>query len=224
MFKIISYILDILAKFPETDLKTKLREVLYQEIISERIVEYPLVFSSLPGTPGKILDVGCRYSNLVLQTASLGYNTYGIDLSPYPYTHPNLKILTGDIRNTKFKSGFFDCVTAISTIEHIGLGFYENSPRDEKGDLKSVNEIHRILNKKGRLIFSAPFGKSAVTLTYRVYDQDSLKQLFKKFKSCKYFYFYRNSKGNWLPTNLSGAKIVNSSHRVNAMVFAVCNK
>ncbi len=224
MLNFINFIFNLLAKFPETDIKTKLREVLYQEIVSERIVEYPLVFANLPQLPGRILDVGCRYSNLVLQTASLGYDTYGIDLSPYPYTHPNLKILTGDIRSTKFKSGFFNCVTAISTIEHIGLGFYENSPRDENGDTKSVNEIYRILAKNGRLIFSAPFGKKALTPTYRVYNAQTLKVLFQKFKSCQYLYFYRNSKGNWLHTTLSRAQNINSSQRVSAMVFAVCKK
>lgn len=224
MFKIIEWIFDLMAKFPETDIKTKLREVLYQEVVSERIVEYPLVFANLPQSSGKLLDVGCRYSNLVLQTASLGYRTYGIDLSPYPYTHPNLKIITGDIRKTKFKSGFFNCVTAISTIEHIGLGFYEKTHQDKDGDTKAINEIYRLLGKNGRLIFSAPFGRPAVTPTYRVYDDVSLKKLFKKFKSCKYQYFFRAPAGSWLPTDANKACDINSSQRVGAMVFAVCNK
>lgn len=214
---------NFIAGLPESGLKENIRNLFYQEIISERLIEYPLVFRHLPPAPATVLDVGCRYSNLVLQMAGLGYRVSGLDLQPYPYSHPNLEFIKGDIRYTGFPDNFFDCVTAVSTVEHIGLGFYESTSPDPAGDAKSIVQIHRILKPRGRLIFTAPFGQSAVTPSYRVYSQKGLDKLFKKFSRKAYSYF-SNRTGSWIPCSLGSASTVNSAAKVSSMVLAVCTK
>lgn len=59
-------------KIPEIGLKEELVRFLV-ETKSERIVEIPLVLSNLPTNKATILDVGCRYSLLSIQLASLGH-------------------------------------------------------------------------------------------------------------------------------------------------------
>lgn len=93
----------------------------YAGNFTERIVEYPLVFSHLPKTKAKILDVGCRYSLLPIQLASMGHQVYGIDLFDYRKRHPNFSFFKGDSLKPPFKKEFFDVVIAVSTVEHIGL-------------------------------------------------------------------------------------------------------
>ncbi len=224
MKKVISFAIDLLSRLPEFGLKTQLRDILYQDVISERIFEYPLTLRLLNPKAKKVLDVGCRYSNLVLQLASLGHEVTGIDLEPYPYSHPNLKFQKADIRKTSFKSGYFGAVTAISTIEHIGLGYYETTTHpDIEGDQKCVDEIYRLLVKKGQLLFSAPFGLPTVTNSYRVYGQENLKNLFSDYSKTEYYYFEKRN-GYWIPSTLVKSSRIDSSGQVNSVVFAVCTK
>src|SRR3990167_4672206 len=148
---------DFISRLPEFGLKEEIRNIFYQDVVSERIIEYAWVVRHIPGGGKVVLDVGCRYSNLVLTLASLGYKTYGIDIEPYPYSHRNLKFITGDIRSTDFDKNFFDCIVAVSTLEHIGLRFYEKTKKDLKGDRKAIEEIMRILKPGGKFISSIAF-------------------------------------------------------------------
>lgn len=224
MKRFLSAVIDLLSRLPEFGLKSQLRDILYQDVISERIFEYPLTLRLLNPNAKRVLDVGCRYSNLVIQLASLGHEVTGIDLEPYPYSHPNLKFQKADIRKTQFKSGYFDAVTAISTIEHIGLGYYEMSTHpDITGDQKCVNEIYRLLSKKGQLLFSAPFGLPTTTASYRVYSQENLRTLFNRFTKKEYFYFEKKN-GYWIPCSPTVASRIDSSSQVNSVVYAVCVK
>jgi SAM-dependent methyltransferase len=122
-----------------------LTDKLFHLVINERIVDYSFVHQNI-GLDGKgrILDVGCHGSKLVIELASLGYETYSIDGIEYPLQHPNFTFVQGDICKTPFPDDFFDAVTAVSTIEHIGLGRYED-PTYSNGDKKAVKEIKRIL-------------------------------------------------------------------------------
>src|SRR3989338_8253749 len=214
---------DFISRLPEFGLKEEIRNIFYQDVVSERIIEYAWVVRHIPGGGKVVLDVGCRYSNLVLTLASLGYKTYGIDIEPYPYSHRNLKFVTGDIRKTNFKKNFFNTVIAVSTVEHIGLGFYEKTKKDIDGDKKAVEEIIRILKPKGKFILTVPYGKWMITKSYRVYDEKHLKQLLGGFKILLLEYFIREER-EWIPSSRSRSSEVDSPSVVNSVVFAVCQK
>ncbi|EKD57761.1 MAG: hypothetical protein ACD_57C00156G0002 [uncultured bacterium] len=221
--KILEFGVNLVARMPEFGLKEEIRNVFYQDIVSERIIEYAWVVRHIPGGRKVVLDVGCRYSNLVLTLASLGYKTYGIDIEPYPYSHRNLKFITGDIRSTDFDKNFFDCIVAVSTLEHIGLRFYEKTKKDLKGDRKAIEEIMRILKPGGKFILTVPYGKWRITRSYRVYDEKHLKQLLGDLKLTLAEYFVKKD-GQWMPSSRSDASKVDSLHEVNSVVFAVCQK
>src|SRR3989304_469310 len=221
--KILEFGVNLVARMPEFGLKEEIRNVFYQDIVSERIIEYAWVVRHIPGGRKVVLDVGCRYSNLVLTLASLGYKTYGIDIEPYPYSHRNLKFITGDIRSTDFDKNFFDCIVAVSTLEHIGLRFYEKTKKDLKGDRKGLEEIMRILKPGGNFILTVPYGKWRITKSYRVYDEKNLKQLLGAFKILLLEYFIREER-EWIPSSRSRSSEVDSPSVVNSVVFAVCQK
>jgi len=73
---------------------------------------------------------------LSIELACLGFKVYGLDVSNYKLTRPNFTFVKEDIRSTSFPNNFFDIVIAISTIEHIGLGYYGDK-LDRHGDKKS---------------------------------------------------------------------------------------
>ena len=160
-----------------------LADKIFHVVINERIVDYSFVHQNIGlNGEGRILDVGCCGSSLVIELASLGYEVYGIDVKSYPLEHPNFTFVHGDIFKTPFPDDFFDRVTAVSTIEHIGLGRY-GDPIYSDGDKKAVKEIKRILKPGGKAIFTVPFGKQTIVYRkkiplHRVYDSQALNGLF----------------------------------------------
>jgi SAM-dependent methyltransferase len=92
---------------------------------SDRYLEVPFAIRNLPKPPARVLDVGCSGSFFALLLAGFGYDTYGIDIRNYPIlnkvTFDNFTFMKCDIRKISFSDNFFDAITAISTIEHIGV-------------------------------------------------------------------------------------------------------
>lgn len=92
----------------------------------------------------KVLDVGCGTGNLVLFLKQSGFETIGCDKSRKAVE------ISGQIMapatNLPFKDASFDCLTAISLIEHLNLKEAE----------KFLHEARRILKPKGYLFLVTP--------------------------------------------------------------------
>lgn len=157
--------------FPEYFAKEPLRP-------TDRYLEYPYAISHLPNKPSLILDVGCSGSMFPLIMKAMGHKVCGIDIRPYPIE--DLIFTQEDICHTHFKDNSFNAVTAISTIEHIGLnGRYGTS--NESSDFKAIEEIHRILKPGGTLIMTVPYGKYCKTKFHRIYEKWVLDILLREF-------------------------------------------
>jgi len=171
------------------------------EFPSERFVEYLFVFKNLDASGGKALDVGSGISLFPLALASFGFEVTTIDLKSYAYSSllPNIKPVVCDIRKTSFPDNHFDIITAVSTIEHIGLGRYGDT-LDWQGDKKAVHELVRILKPGGVFFITLPFGKKGISYLHRVYDYDSLTDLLRGLTIvCESFF---TQKGEiWIVTN-----------------------
>lgn len=149
---------------------------------TSRSVESDFIMKNIPSKARKILDVGSTGSLLPLKLAKQGYNVYSIDSREYHEHRPNLTFVKGDITRSIFPNDFFDCVVCVSTIEHIGLGAYED-PRHENGDKLAVQEFRRVLREGGTLLLTAPFSGEYKVLPWkgsyeRIYDYGRLKRLF----------------------------------------------
>ena len=144
-----------------------LAEKLFKLSADERFIEYPYVHAVIGlGRKQKILDVGCCGSQLPVELASMGHEVYGIDVLEYPLEHPNLTSVQGDICRAPFPDGSFDVVTAISTLEHIGMNntaFYSEDKRwqEFKPDdyPQVIREFRRLLRPGGRLFITVPYGR-----------------------------------------------------------------
>lgn len=178
----------------------KVEEIINRSIIglesTERPVEIPFLLSELP-EPGdnngndrcKTLDCGCCESYLVEELSKLGFDSYGVDLRDYGQGCKgglaafSFKFYKGDIRNMNmFKDETFDIVFAISTIEHVGLvetPYYTDSKLDADGDIKSVQEMLRVLKKGGKIIITIPYGHGVDRLSkwIRFYDKARLDRI-----------------------------------------------
>ena len=86
--------------------------------------------------------------------------------------------LQADVRNPElFAPESFDWIVSISAIEHVGLGHYNNDPRDADGDTVAIANAFRWLKPNGWLLFDVPYnpkGYSVQGTSHREYDDDAL--------------------------------------------------
>jgi len=192
------------------------KSFLKKVVVNERIVEIPFVIKELSAIPvnSKILDIGCMESELPLFISGLGYQVTGFDFREYPYKMPNFKFVKGDILNLPFDNNMFDSVVCVSTIEHVGIGFYGDPKGDMAPDIKGVQEIRRILKTKGLFILTVPFGKSQINKQQRIYDEQAVKKLLEGYevKNMKYYKNITVDSGNnyWQETDLAEAMLIES--------------
>nr|WP_322683878.1 DUF268 domain-containing protein [Nostoc sp. DedQUE07] len=170
---------------------------------NERIFEKTFVLQSLArlyeSSSITVLDVGAAESLLSYELASFNYSVTAIDIRPIALFHPNLKFVKTDICNPVLPSASFDCVVALSTLEHIGLGWYGDK-KEENYDLKAVQQISLLLKPEGSFILTVPYGKKALTPVHRIYNQESLQKLIQDFRVVQISYGVRKDDFTWLIT------------------------
>lgn len=109
-----------------------------------------------------------------------------------------------------FYDEFFDIVSAVSTIEHIGLGRYD-APITSDGDKEAMTEIKRVLKQSGQLLLTVPCGKDTICYSKdgiplsRVYSSLSLVRLLQGFEVLEISYIVKKGRV-WLPASMSEAQ------------------
>ena len=149
---------------------------------TERQVEVPWVLKHL-GTPRCILDVGTgRNATYLDALAATGARVYALDYRPVPVPE-TVHFVAGLLGLTKlpFPDGYFDAITCISTLDHIGLAAYglvENLAI--LADAPAA--LSRLLCPGGRLLLTVPTGRDQITTHpeggQRVFGRAALKQMF----------------------------------------------
>ncbi len=190
-------------------------------VTTERVVEYPFVFQNLGEIEGPVLDMGCCHSRLPVALTSRGFHVVGIDINRYPYRHPYLQTVRGDIIHTPFTDESFPVILAISVVEHLGIGHY-GDPTGTSGDVMAVKEIARILGPGGKALITVPFGRALTNDWMRVYDPPRLGRLLAPFQTRRVEYAV-SSNGLWAPSNEMEAALVdwNGPDRSIAMIVAL---
>ena len=166
-----------------------------EEGFSDRTIERPFVFSNLPAD-GKVLDIGCAGSDLPVVLACLGYEVVGIDGRPYHLSDPPFRFVQSDIRRMPFADGEFDIVTAVSTVEHIGLSGRYGSDEDSSGDRRAMEEVGRVTRSGGTVLLTVPYGQAAVFRPWhRVYGAEQLQGITEGLKVIKSGFFMPDGRG-----------------------------
>ncbi len=91
-----------------------------------------------------------------------------------------MTFINGDVTDSNFGKDLFpfDMITCISTLEHIGVGYYGDG-KDEKGDQSAVATMHRLLKSGGSLLLTVPFAASFTQDNFqRIYDFNHIARLF----------------------------------------------
>ena len=87
---------------------------------------------------GKLLDVGCAMGFFMEEAEKKGFQSYGVDASPYAISEAKKKFgkraLLAPLSEVNFPPGLFSVVTFFDVIEHL---------QDPLGDLKKIKKILR---------------------------------------------------------------------------------
>ena len=86
-------------------------------------------------------------------------------------------LIRGDVLVHDFPEASFDAVVGISSIEHIGLGHYNQDPLDDDGDRHCMERIVRWLKPGGWVYADVPYDPDRYEVhgtAYRTYDDRAL--------------------------------------------------
>jgi SAM-dependent methyltransferase len=189
-----------------------------------RTVEYGFAMDNIDVTSRNLLDVGSAGSFFPLQMAKRGFIVTAVDVRSYSQTHENLKFIQADITKLPFPAEFFDTITCISTIEHLGLSAY-GDPRRDNADEAAISEFKRVLVPRGRLILTTPFCLKYQLLKWkdayeRIYDQDKIESLFASWKIVKGHYYVCRRWQDWVRSSKAEAKKIHPAYpRANLSCF-----
>ena len=175
--------------------------------IDERIVEYKWIINELSEKRGNLLDAGSTLNfepiikklkkfNIIIQTLYPETNNFLNHSVNYVYS---------DLKNNIFREDYFDFITCISTLEHVGFdnnhyNYYNNnfknlSNNNPKDYLKVIKNFKYILKKGGDLYLTLPFGKKQLFNHLQQFDSNEINILVDTFlpeSISKTFYIYKN--------------------------------
>ena len=106
-----------------------------------------------------------------------------IPIKFYDYRVVNLQLSNwesgfADLNKLPFETDSQPSISCMHTVEHIGLGRYGDAI-DAEGDLKAINELKRIVQPGGDLLFVTPVGRSRIEYNaHRIFSYEQVVDYF----------------------------------------------
>jgi SAM-dependent methyltransferase len=128
--------------------------------------------------PKKHLDIGSRVDGFVAHVAA--FRTIEVmDIRALGNTVANVRFVQADLTRALPASlvDYCDSISSLHAIEHFGLGRYGDKINSD-GYLWGLDNIHRILKRKGKFYFSVPIGPQRIEFNaHRVFGISYLLKL-----------------------------------------------
>lgn len=173
-----------------------------QNLLGDRDIEYSWVASQIPCGSGEAMDFGNGGSHLGLIAAQSGFNVTAVDMGPvtWPYVHPRLHFVQGDILNLQFPPQHFDLIVNCSTVEHVGIvGRYDVTENRSDGDLEAMARLLALMKPGGIMLLTIPIGRDAVFAPLcRVYGQERLPRLLRGYLVEKEEFWVKDDENRWV--------------------------
>lgn len=192
--------------------KLKNKKITLKKYIDERIIEIPWVVKELKKSKGIILDAGSTLNKFfIIKEIRHFKKIFFTTLYPEKKYFNNLDIsyTYEDLCDLSFRDNYFDVITCISTLEHVGFdnSIYNYGNFNKRNKKIKENEklnqvlqnLRRVIKRNGKIFISVPFGKKSEFSNMRQFDSKEIKKLLKVLKPKKClmkFYKYSNNKWN----------------------------
>ena len=129
-----------------------------------------------------------------------------------------------DAFDNDLEDDFFDAISCISVIEHVGIERYGGQARPQ-GDMQLMAELGRLVRPGGMVVVSAPYGRGhdpaiqGKPTGYRIYDRERLGSLVAGF-NVDSLQFFVMEQGCWVEVDQAKADEVSTSRPIDAIFFA----
>lgn len=216
--RLLAYLLDGHAYLREILRKAWPGAIRRELAVNERIVEIPFVLRALDLPPGsRVLDVGSRFSLLPMYLATLGHRVVASDIEPAELGGAGPDVVVADLRQAPFRESSFDGATMVSTLEHVGIGFYDPRVAGDD-DLRVMQELRRVLRRGAPLVVTVPFGKGGAGRLQRAYDPARLRAIAEGWAS-PILRFYVRRGTSWQETTEAAASQADSVDETAAVAL-----
>jgi len=178
--------------------------------LDDRVVEYPWLLSRLGryGDKLRALDAGStlNYETILRHPAVKRHKWSIVTFAPETecFWDEGISYLYEDLRSLPCRDEWFDAITCISTIEHVGMdnvlvtrekSHRENRPQDF---LRAIREMRRVLKPGGALFLTVPFGRYEHHGWLQQFDSSMLAALISEFRPQKVEKtFFRYTEHGW---------------------------
>lgn len=188
-YSIIPYFKAIPTYLNQGECQSYLDCVLFHKLVSkapsyyDRALEYPWALKNVNISKGRFLDVGSTVGIMFRDNLPKDVEVFTLNLEDekrFP-KQEGIQAKRGDIRKTEFDDNYFDVITCISTLEHIGVEGRYHVKADPLGDEKAMKEILRILKPGGKLLLTVPYGKYDVLPINKLYNKERIRSLSKGY-------------------------------------------
>lgn len=126
--------------------------------------------------PAYHVDISSILSFSTILSAFIPVKFY--DYRPANLNISNLESGFADLKQLSFPDNSVPSLSCMHTIEHIGLGRYGDEI-DAQGDIKAINELKRVLQPNGDLLFVTPVGKAKIEFNaHRIYSYEQIIEYF----------------------------------------------
>ncbi|NVM22065.1 MAG: DUF268 domain-containing protein [Desulfobacterales bacterium] len=164
------------------------------------------------------MDFGPGGSDLGFIAARRGFNVTSVDLEAvqWPYKHPQLHFIQGDILKLSFPDRHFDLVINCSTVEHVGLvGRYGVTESRPDGDLEAMGRLKELIKPGGVMLLTIPVGRDRVFKPlHRVYGLERLPRLLDGYTVEIEEYWVKNNENQWVMTDKQDALVREPLERI----------
>lgn len=181
--------------------------------MDERVVEYPWFFEALPKHAASLLDAGSTLNHdMIMDRIPLdGTRLFVTTLAPEDrsFWRRGVSYTYEDLRDLSFRDAYFDCVAALSSLEHVGMDntllytdrqeFQQQSPQDY---LRVVAQLKRVLKPGGTLLVTLPYGVAESFGWFQQFDRARLDDFVATFApSSAEIRFFRYTRAGWEASN-----------------------
>lgn len=178
------------------------RTIANQNLLGDRDVEWSWIAAQMPPASGEALDFGGSGGYMGLLAAQRGFHVTTVDLgmAHWPYIHPQLSFIQGDILTLPLPQAHFNLVINCSTIEHVGLaGSYGATDDQPDGDLQAMGRLRDCMKPDGVMLLTTPVGRDAVFSPFtRIYGVQRLPQLLAGFEVEKEVFWVKSERNQWI--------------------------